>query len=347
MSKLFGVETSFTNYRKTAKPGYLSSTQYDIITGTHAVSITKGQDKALYRPGRAVYLHDFSVVDGCGEVSILNDPSQTPFGVLSMSHAYTPSGLFNDGDIANVITFGCVYMICSSNIEMEKVTYGKQVSIMRDWGSVINSDNMKIPASSMIRTRWYFTGAIEFGVKDERFGLVNVAEVMCVPGSIITNQGTDEEPKIMGHRKIGDQSWYGFGSTYLLPTVEVANNKKVEFEFFVNTVEAMKASFNGDAAKLADVKEVQRVSFTYNLDPTRTSDAIVSLLSSDPAINTSIDTSDGIGRATGKFTVTRRQYDEKVPTWCVAIVAYRVRFNDAKKYPDENISASFMVRLEV
>lgn len=346
MSKLFGVETSFTNNRKTAKPGYISNTQYGIVTGTHAVFKKPGEDVDLYRPGRAVYLHDFSVDDGCGEVSLLNNPSEVPFGVLAMSHAYCPSGLFKSGDVANIITFGCVYMICSSNMEFEKIHFGKQVSIVRNWGSVINSDNLLVPPAGLIKTRWYFTGAIEKGVYDKRFGKVNVAEVMVVPGGVV-DQGNPGgvTPSLAGHRKTGDTDWYSYGATYLLPNKSVANGEKVEFEFFANAAEIIKQYYSDDQEKIDNVADIKRTAFTYVPDYDRNTDALVNFVETVPAINQPVDLSDGVGKVTGKFLVSRRKYEEKVPTWCAAVFVYTMSFKDGT--PPQSVNMQFMVRFEV
>lgn len=346
MSKNFGIETSFTRNRKTAKPGYISSTQYGIVTGTHAVEVIG--DKDLYRTGRAVYLHDFSVEDGCGTVSIITDPDKTPLGVLAMSHAYTPEGLFHDGDVANIITFGCVYMVCSSDMEYDKIHFGKQVSIVRNWGSVVNADNEKISPANTIKTRWYFTGAVEFGAYDVRFGRVNVAEVMVVPGSAVSQNGGAFTPKYGSHRKVGDTSWPGdIGHTYLLKNDEVSNGETVNFEGYVDMIPYLNHLMADDPERFNDIESIKRVSWSYDLDKARQDDAIIKFGSTDPVHNVNLDLTDGKGEMKVFFGATRRKFDPKIPTWCTSYYVMQITYKAASGRPTQNIPVSFDVRFEV
>lgn len=347
MSKLFGVETSYTHNRRTAGPGYISNTQYGIVTGTHAVDVIG--DPALYRTGRAVYLHDFSMIDGCGTVSVLTDPTKSPFGVLAKSHALTPEGLFHTGDVANIITFGCVYMVCSSDMEYEKITFGKQVAVVRTWGSVVNADNEKLSPLSAIKTRWYFTGAVEFGAFDSRFGKVNVAEVMVVPGGIVDqHSGGDFVPKYGSHRAVGDDAWSGdIGHTYLLPNEKAAGGAVVEFEAYCNVMTYVKDLLSNEPEKLEDIESISRVSWSKSIDLDRATDADVMFGSTDPAYGVAVDISDGVGLFKAKFSVKRRNYDEMIPTWCSSNYAFSVKFKASSGRPAQNIEIPFIIRFEV
>ena len=346
MSKLFGVDASYTHNRKTAGPGYISSTQYGIVTGTHAVEVIGDQD--LYRTGRAVYLHDFVPQDGVGSVSVLTDPTKVPFGVLAKSHVYTPEGLFHDGDVANIITFGCVYMVCSSDMEFEKIHYGKQVAIVRTWGSVVNADNEKISPLNIIKTRWYFTGAVEFDAFDARFGRVKVAEVMVVPGGVVTQGGGSFTPKYGSHRKVGDSAWGGdIGHTYLLDNYSVNQGQQIDFEWYVDTMPYLKDLMANDPEKFADIKSIRRTSWSYTVDPDRKNDAKCIFGTTVPGVEVDLDITDGIGKTTGTFKVERNDYDQTIPTWCAAMYNYRVVFNDSVKHPPQSFQIAYIVRFEV
>lgn len=334
MSKNFGIETSFTLNRKTAKPGYISSTQYGIVTGTHAVfikdTVAAPNLYALPRVGRAVYLHDFSVDDGCGEVSIIDSPEQTPFGVLAMSHVYSPKGgYYTNGDIANIITFGCVYMICSSNMEFDKIHFGKQVGIVGSWGSVVNIDNEKMNPANTIRTRWYFTGAVEFGVHDERFGTVNVAEVMVVPGSAVDQHSGDWVPEYYGHKlsNVTPPDWYGVGGVLLLPPSNTGA-ERTKFDFFVNVAKTLSKRLDDAGLSIGDVKKVVFKSYDNIRDYTKPLDARTWIGTQSHPANTEIDISDGVGLFSGTFESSRTIPGNKEPSWCAAVYTFNVTMND-------------------
>lgn len=181
MSKLFGVETSFTNHRGIAIPGQISDTHMYIINGTHAF-IADEHHPAPYRSnGRAVYLDEEYMLhpDDSGEVAMLVADGQVPFGVLVNSQSQSPKGGYDSGSPANVITYGRVWMVASSLINWDEVVYGRRVYIRKGYASAVTGDLVE----GGVRTRWYFTGSYHKNAFINEFGdSRDIVEVMIVPG---------------------------------------------------------------------------------------------------------------------------------------------------------------------
>lgn len=351
MSKLFGVETSFTKNRGRARAGVIQQQSYGIVTGVHAVeSHYDGTTQhAMPRVGRAVYLNEFIPADGVGTVSILDNPSDQPYGVLAMSHVYSPTGEYNDGDAANVITFGRVFMICSSNMEYEKIKFGRPVGIVRDWGSVSNIDNSKFPPINLIRTRWYFTGQFEMNVPDIRFGSVNVAEVMVVGGGVVTQGEAGVVPKFYGHKQVSDAEWYGERANYLLPPENDGSNK-TPFEAFVNTVAMAKEYMaqQGIDPESVEITEIKNTGAKHIRDYTKPLDARADRDMSKLPANGIADISDGIGKIVFKFSTQRESVGLKESSWCSNNYEFTVKYKKGEEAEKEiEFKVPFLITYEM
>lgn len=195
MAKLFGVETSFTNHRGMALPGMISDTHMYIVSGTNGFVVDDDHPAPYRSNGRAVYLDErYSFGEGVGEVAMLVEKTQIPYGVLVNSQAFSPAGGYNDGDAANVITFGRVWMVASTMIDYDRVIYNQPVYIREGFASAVTGN---MPGG--IKTRWFFTGAYhKKAFINENGEERDIVEVMVIPGGLVKQPevpttGTDTE----------------------------------------------------------------------------------------------------------------------------------------------------------
>lgn len=171
-------------------PGMLSNTRMYIVSGLHAVAVDESHQSDYRSNGRAVYLDDeFLLSDGSAQVAFIENEDQIPYGVLMNSQSNSPKGYYDDGDGANVVTYGKIYMVASQLIDYSKVLYGKRVFIRAGYGSATTD----YAAGVSVETRWYFTGVYQ---KDafinEKGELRDLVEVMVVPGGKPQTKRPDE-----------------------------------------------------------------------------------------------------------------------------------------------------------
>lgn len=226
------MKASFTKDRGMVWPGYISTPQTYIIEGTKAVVVANERPEMM-RIGRAVYLNeDYPTADGDGAVSILSNRDQIPYGVLAKSHAITPDGGYQDGDAANVMTLGTIWMIASVTLIPENIHYADRVYVTEDWGSATND-------KAGIATNWIFTGKyMRQSFRSIDGTLRSLVEVHCIaPGmsdNVDIEEPSEEVPADWPMYIQGpDGKYYSEGSKLIIPQYG-------EFKLIANIPEIVK-----------------------------------------------------------------------------------------------------------
>lgn len=138
------IKASYTVHRSRAYAGQIADTSLYNVNGTCAA-----QSNLLI--GKLVAVQDVEPVDGHIVVDVATDGTKPLLGIVIMSHAYSPEGVYEAGTATNVMTHGRVWALAEKSLTEAQAAFGGYVDFNAS-GVVSNG--------GAVKTGYKFTGEI-------------------------------------------------------------------------------------------------------------------------------------------------------------------------------------------
>lgn len=139
------IRASYTVTRGQAYAGQIADTSLYNIDGA---CVAQGEIPI----GKLVCVEQVQPVEGHKVVSVAKDATKPLLGIAIMSHAYSPTGAYEDGIAVNVMTHGRVWaLVKADSFTDADAAYDKAVSF--------NADGI-IDKAGTIKTGYTFTGEV-------------------------------------------------------------------------------------------------------------------------------------------------------------------------------------------
>lgn len=138
------IKASYTVNRSKAYAGMIADTSLYNINGTCAA-----QSDLLI--GKLVAVQEVEPVDGHIVVDVATDGTKPLLGIAVMSHAYSPTGVYEAGCATNVMTHGRVWALAEKTLTEVQAAFGGYVDFNAS-GVVSNG--------GAVKTGYKFTGEI-------------------------------------------------------------------------------------------------------------------------------------------------------------------------------------------
>ncbi|MEG0209058.1 MULTISPECIES: structural cement protein Gp24 [Gammaproteobacteria] len=241
MSDIYGVKTSFTRLMGNSYAGQISGTGLYNINGNCVAKATVNHSRMEI--GRAVYRdNEYVNIDGSVSVSLVENDGEVPYGVAVRSSYQTPTGVANDGDGVNVMSYGKCWMVISPRATDDHMHYGSPVAILPGHGVAITDD-----IQGGILTKWFFTGSfhkLPRNESNEEFG--EIAEVMIVPSKYIAPI-EPPKPEVVPYLSSYRLKSAGASAPWTRYDIKFETNqlRKGRFSVRLNIDEAFKTTGNG------------------------------------------------------------------------------------------------------
>ncbi len=161
------IRASYTVHRGQAYVGQIADTSLYNIDGACAAD-------GSVPIGIPVAVQSVQPIEGHKVVKLAVDNSLPILGVAIMSHAYSPTGAYDDGVAVNVMTHGRVWVKASNDLTEAQAAYDKVVSFDAD-GVVTDG--------GAVKTGYKFTGEIlqgEHAPGEQPFKLVKIQVLQSV-----------------------------------------------------------------------------------------------------------------------------------------------------------------------
>lgn len=141
------IKASYTVHRSKAYAGMLADTSLYNVDGTCCAG------NFTLKVGVFVSVdEDEGVVNGHKVLSGVIEADKPIVGLVIMSHAYSPAGVYDEGSAVNVLTHGRAWALCQKDMVAADFAFGKQVFV----GA--NGEIVKATAAEAIATPYTFTG---------------------------------------------------------------------------------------------------------------------------------------------------------------------------------------------